>query len=61
MPVVVSGKKVPDPYMAVALSDSAGLEGAWTHAIALINNELFAGHLVAVPYWVEPPAIDLHQ
>jgi hypothetical protein len=53
MPLVISGSP-PNPYMAVALSDSAGLAKAFNHAMELINSELFSNHLHPVPRWVEP-------
>lgn len=53
MPVVVSGTP-PDPYMAVALSDSVGLARAFNHAMRLINSELFSNRLHDLPQWIEP-------
>lgn len=53
MPLVVSGSP-PNPYMAVALSDSVGLARAFNHAIELINSELFSNRLQVLPHWVEP-------
>jgi len=55
MPLVVS-REAPNPYLAVALADSAGLATAFNHAIELINTEVFSNHLRPLPYWVEPRA-----
>jgi lysophospholipase L1-like esterase len=55
MPLVVS-PNAPTPYMAAALSDSAGLAMSFNHAMELINTEVFFNHLPVVPLWVEPNA-----